>query len=87
MSVREWADPDDLQWPLRRVIDSVNGEDLLECGHPLSANMNDDHFKVFIYGRRCPICLAVSNRDVEAEIKAHRAFLERFGKQPDLLQQ
>ena len=84
VSVREWADPEDLGWPRRRVIDHINGRDLLECGHPLTATMTIDHYKVFIYGRRCPVCHAQSNRDPEAEIRAHREFLQRFGQRPNL---
>jgi hypothetical protein len=86
-NAQEWAEPDDLEWPVRRVIDNVDGQDLLECGHPLMANMTGDHYKVFIYGRRCPICHADSARDIEAEIRAHRQFLEQFAKPPSLLDQ
>jgi hypothetical protein len=84
--VREWADPEDLGWPRRRVIDHINGQDLLECGHPLAATRTIDHYKVFIYGRRCPVCHAMSKRNPEAEIRAHREFLQRFGRRSSLLE-
>jgi hypothetical protein len=57
----------------------VDGEDLLECGHPLPASVTDEHYKVFIYGRRCPVCHTPA-RDPEAEIRAHEEFLNQFAR-------
>jgi hypothetical protein len=85
MNVREWAEPIDLKWPLRRVIDHINGKDLLECGHPLPTIMAADRDPVFIYARRCPICHAASARDPKAEITARQQFLDRFARRPNRL--
>jgi hypothetical protein len=79
VSVREWADPEDLYWPLRRVIDHIDGRDLLECGHPMPPGVADQPSA----GRRCPVCYAESRRDPDAEISAHKEFMTRFGPLAD----
>ena len=78
----EWAEPEDLEWPLRRVIDQVDRYDLLDCGHQLVADVSEDHYKVFVYGRRCPVCHADSGRDQVAELRAYQEFLRQFGWRP-----
>lgn len=79
MSLGEWADPEDVSWPLRRVIDRVDGRDLLECGHPLPGSQSADPDS----SRHCPVCYADSQRDTGAEIRAHQEFLARFDRQTD----
>jgi hypothetical protein len=76
---QEWADPEDLAWPSRRVIDRLDGVDLLECGHPLPAAPGAGSAPAAPHHRPCPACHAAASRDPQEEVRAHREFLTRFG--------
>jgi hypothetical protein len=78
MTIQPGYDTEQTEWPSRRVIGNVGGEDVLECGHRLPAGLVDEHYKVFVYGRRCSFCHAAGERDLEAEIRAHQRFLGRI---------